>query len=343
MALLQCWSFDDGLNDKRWSYNTIGDWATHVSTEFGRHEKGIQLGDNENNEVQFGFAERKEIYLGMAINPRDVSPGQYLFLRDSGGDAIVLDIDSLTFQLHVQHRGGTVSSTASALPLDVWTYVELYAKHGDSTGAVEVRINESTVISATGIDTRDGGDGFNSFQLGGVASGEIDLIYVDDIYLLDATSTRNNTFLGDVQVNALTPNADGTINDFLGSDADSSSNYALVYASSYSTSDYVQSEDEGDQDMYNLTNPASTNFEVYGVETHFLWGKNVSGTKYLRTAMIDNSTAGGGSTFVGDVFPLGVGADLFSFAFDTNPVTSSTWTIDSLENMEIGQEVRNST
>ena len=72
----------------------------------------------------------------------------------------------------------------------------------------------------------------------------------DDVYICDTTGSVNNNFLGELTVEHLRPASDDTA-QFLGSDANSTDNWALVdEAGTYNGADYVASSTVGQRDLY---------------------------------------------------------------------------------------------
>ena len=73
----------------------------------------------------------------------------------------------------------------------------------------------------------------------------------DDVYLMAGTGDE---FLGDCTVATLLPTGNGFVNQFVGSDGNSTDNYLLVDEQPPSSTDYVGSATTGQQDLYTLTN-----------------------------------------------------------------------------------------
>jgi hypothetical protein len=106
------------------------------------------------------------------------------------------------------------SSPIETINLYAWQYIEIKLNIHDTTGSAEVRVNETTVINLTNVDTRGQASesDINVVSIGSFASGGD--IYYDDFYIADLNGSVNNDFLGDIRVWTLFPNADGTTIDF---------------------------------------------------------------------------------------------------------------------------------
>ena len=85
------------------------------------------------------------------------------------------------------------------------------------------------------------------------------LMTIDDIYVC----TGDDPFLGDIIVETLYPNGNGTVNQWVGTDANSVDNYLLV--DDQNTSDSVRDSVPGHQDLYVLQNLSVADASVVGV------------------------------------------------------------------------------
>ncbi len=76
---------------------------------------------------------------------------------------------------------------------------------------------------------------------------------LDDVAVNDTTGSIDNSWCGDGHVIALTPNANGDFSQFVGSDGDTTANYALVNEIPANTTSYVESSVSAKKDLYHLT------------------------------------------------------------------------------------------
>ena len=100
------------------------------------------------------------------------------------------------------------TGTHSLLP-NTWNYIEIKVVVHPTAGSVEVRLNGATSaeISATNVNTGS----VNIGRIGAYLNNAGNVCDYDDIYAADTTgSAPNNTFLGDVRVEQITLNAEGT-------------------------------------------------------------------------------------------------------------------------------------
>lgn len=123
-------------------------------------------------------------------------------------------------------RGATQLGITSGLGLltNVWYYLEIDVTFGDATaGSVEVFLNDSSVLSLTGIDTRTTA-GENCGFVGLKANTSGPRVF-DDLYILDDQGTDQTTRIGPCIVETVFPDANGTTNNFTPS---AGSNYQNV-------------------------------------------------------------------------------------------------------------------
>ena len=108
-----------------------------------------------------------------------------------------------------------ITTSVTTAPARGWHYIELQVTQGTSNGVLAVRINGVLAIQMTAQNTIQGGGQLLTAFLGAIPGQSCPLtLDVDDFYILDASGTINNTFLGDVRVDALKAQADGSLNQW---------------------------------------------------------------------------------------------------------------------------------
>ena len=108
-----------------------------------------------------------------------------------------------------------ISVSVASAPARGWHYIELQVTQGTSNGILSVRINGILAIQMTAQNTIQGGGQLLTAFVGAVPGQNCPLtIDVDDFYIADTSGTINNTFLGDVRVDALQAQADGSLNQW---------------------------------------------------------------------------------------------------------------------------------
>jgi len=150
---------------------------------------------------------------------------------DSDGLAILtVYVASGTLNVRIGNSltSGTKLGFANVLmTTKVWHYIECKVKFDTAAGgSVVLHVDEEEVMNVSSVVTSTSDIRPSMICVGGGTQNNN--FRVDDIYICDDLGTVNNTFLGDVRIEKLTPTSNGTTSDFVGSDADSTDNYLLV-------------------------------------------------------------------------------------------------------------------
>lgn len=163
---------------------------------------------------------------------------------DSTTQHVAVGIDAAG-RITIYGPANTVVATSAsvAVAFSTWNYYEVKVVIHDTLGSVEVRQDETVVVSYSG-DTRNGAATAVQFVSNAAPAGSVDF---DDVYVEDAA------YLGDITVEALTPNGNGSSSDWVGSDGNSTDNYLLVDDPTTSNvTDYVGASVSGKLDLYTM-------------------------------------------------------------------------------------------
>jgi hypothetical protein len=245
--------------------------------------------------------------------------------------------------LEVFRDGSTsiLASSASAIAVTAWTFVEMRALVNNVTGAYEVKLNESSLISGSSINTASGtGTDYavDSIRLIGAATMEPRF---DDLVIVDTTVAGSEpiTYTGKVTVATLWPSADGALSQFTGVGT-GAANYDRVDETPGKDDDtsYVQSSTVGNRDLYDFDNipggyaGLST---ILAVQTSAAVRKAQPGTKELRTNIRSVATDVNGSNV-----ELTAGYKYTPAQIEaTDPNTASAWTTSGVNAMQAGIEI----
>lgn len=231
----------------------------------------------------------------------------------------------------------TVATASYTIQDGVWYMIEIHVLLAAVGGRIEVFIDGTQYIDYTG-DTTGG------------LSGHIDNIYwstnaythcyVDDLALNDTTGLEDNSWCGDGIIVKMTPNGNGTDNDWTGSDGDSVNNYLLVdeYPNDGDvTYVYADGDDAGLQDQYTLTDLDYTNKTVLRIYPE----------ARVRKSSPDGSTVKLGILPSGGADDMSAARALFSdyYArivgneYTTNPVTALPWVEADLDPLQFIAEI----
>jgi hypothetical protein len=307
----------------------------------------MHTGDNANRSGTFTYGDQPlTTIMGVAWRPLDIGPNPSSFIIMRGSET---GIDVRLWlrgdgSIHATGPFGTGSDSATGLvTLGIWHYLEIKYLSDNTVGTYEVRINETTVLSDTGLDTQSGTSPYSAsvFFPGSGGATDMDDQYWDDFYLCDDTTSFNNDFLGDTAVHSLYPIGDGNTTDMLGSDGDQIDNWELVNEATPSATDYVGAQTVGFKDTYAMENLGSTAYTVHGIQTSVYGAKSDVGLKYMRHVLRTGSTGGAQSDNVSDTDILNTSYAMTAKIWSVNPATASTWTEGEISAIEVGQEARN--
>lgn len=243
---------------------------------------------------------------------------------------------------------GPSTYTSSGVPIQngTWAYVEFKTVLHDTTGSAEIRVNGTTVLSETNIDTvKNGTASWSSitlFSTGYTQSGAPNVltttIDIDDFYLLDGTEgdadQPNNDFWGDTSIKYLAPEDDQSV-AFDGSDGNQVDNFDLVNdATPDDDTTYVTTDVVDATDLYEFPSIA-TGATVYGVQAVLSAKKGEAGSAQVAAVFKPS----GGSVYEHGS-PLGVASDsayaYFLFPWDVSPATGVAWTESELNGAAFG-------
>ena len=297
--------------------------------------------------VIYAITGSSPVYSGIAFKMQDTSIGNSFSLfqfRQAG--TIQLDLTINASELNLRNGGGTVLGTYGipGFATSNWYYIEMGAVISNTTGSCEVRLNGSTVISASNVDTqnttiplvtdvlvgRTRGTGLYSYYYG--------LISASDWYICNSqgSNPRTNTFLGDIRIVSLLPSQSGDQADF--KPLSSSLNSALMLDDGNLPDGdltYVSASASGSMDLYRMFGYAGSSTYIYGVGVNAYARKTDGGVRDLVLTVKSGSTVNySPSQSITDNYKWN------SYVFDTNPNTSATWgSLQDVLNSQVGFKI----
>ena len=269
MALLFCDSFDHYLTadiNEKWVT------ASNASISAGNGRRSTAGGWISSTQY-FGcsLANQATIICGAAYAVAGVptSIARILSLWDSATQQVGLYLNQdLTLEVL---RGGSTSVTngKSTLTLAVnrWYFIEWKVTIADSIGASScvVKVDGQTWITvATGQDVKNTSNAYaTEIRLGGSSASPVS--YWDDFYLCDSSGSTNNDFLGDIRVDVLAPNGEGSNSGWTCSTG--STHYALVDETTPNDdTDYLSTSSAAARDSHNMASlPSMTSPTIKAV------------------------------------------------------------------------------
>jgi len=311
-------------------------WTSHSGGTIGvtgRNGNGIRFGSfGENCSKTLG--NQATWVVGVAFLAEDVSAmtdRPIICLLDTGN--IQCDVRILPNGTITVTRNGTVLETSvNALASGTWYFVEFKCTV-DNAGSYEVRVNGTSVnwIPPDSGDTQATGNAYaNQVQImnpGTAKCGDF-----DDLYVLDGTAGLND-FIGDVWVDTLLPNGNGSNSDFMGSDADKVDNYVQVADNPQDgDTSFNYSSNPGDYDTYDFEDTTST--IIKGAQLNLIARKDAAGARTFAAACVS-----GGDTYDGATQAPGMTYSDYMEVYEEDPDTSSAWVAANLNDAEFGLKV----
>jgi hypothetical protein len=224
-----------------------------------------------------------------------------------------------------------ISTSIASAPARGWHYVELHVTQGTSNGVLSVRINGILAIQMTAQNTIQGGGQLLTVFVGAVPGESSPLtVDVDDLYLADTSGTINNTFLGDVRVDALKAQANGALNQWTVEAAAS----AWEAVSDDDEATAIRAATAGLRQTFDVEAlPVMATPAIHGVQLTMLARKTDAGNGRVRGLV-----ASGASTAVGPDIVLQEQLAWHTALFERNPNGNVQWTEGAFNAAEFGLE-----
>lgn len=202
---------------------------------------------------QYAVADKQTLFFGTALNPNvfgGVFNGYLVLFNDAGTTQIKLGISGAGALVVLRGNdpfptelGRTANGLVTA---GIYQYIEIKVVISNTVGEVIVRLNGTTVLTLSNVDTQETGNAYVNIvqfmSLGGGGNWRH-----DDSYLNDETGSENNGFEGAITMNVLPPIADGSPVAWSPS---AGANWECVDEIPPSTADFVFSDSVGDLDQY---------------------------------------------------------------------------------------------
>lgn len=279
------------------------------------------------------------IIMGHWHLPRgEATPGYYnVFMTDH----VSVRWSNGTYGLSVIGPAGTVIHTT---PGGIWPagsgkYIEVKLFVHNTTGYLIVKLEGTTVINLTNIDTQAGASDLVTTATiqGMIYEFTSATTVIDDIYLLNGAGTTNNDFLGDCRVRAILPNGNGAASDWVGSDGNSTDNYLLV-DEGYPTdvTNYVEASAVGATDLYafaDVADPAVLGMRVAG------WALRTDSVEAKQMSLVARDASA--NEVEGPATPVNTTQTGLGLVLDKQP-NGSNWTAAAANGMQFGFRVKTS-
>lgn len=247
----------------------------------------------------------------------------------SAGTGFSLNVNTSRQLLFRQNTISTVIGTSSGVvQYDTWHWIDIRFRQGStaSNGHIELWLDNTQVYSVSNVSTTSANT-YNAIAIGGAVGAAYQ---IDDFYMLDTTGTTNNGRLGNIQVNAIRPTADGNYTQFASSTG--TSGWDLLDEGPFSGADY-NTGSTGQKESYAFGDINGTR-AVRGLyvttKTGTETGGNSSGRPFIRIGTTDYPLT---------TESISSGSTLKAQVLNVSPATSSALTPTEVNNAEFGYEV----
>jgi hypothetical protein len=328
------------LNDPPWITPNASD-----ATQGRFASNALRLVQRKGSYIQNNFPLPAPSTLGFGFALKAPAPDQatwpVLLFRDNTLFQVSLNIRS-DLHLEVWNYDGSNnlqtqlgSTSSSAIAGGTFSYVEFKVTFHPSAGAIEVRIDGTTVISASGVATRNPSSVLNYatnwlFGKPGLLDtyGSDQPFYIDDLIAWDTSGALHNDFIGDCHLQALLPDADGPVVQWTPNGA--GSNYLCVNENPPDDdTTYVEDSVSGDKDLYhfpNVTPPDVARTRIIAVLQNIDIRKTGGGSLPILATLRSNA---GDHDYAASLEP-GSSYHINQFQWETDPDTGVEWDITRL-------------
>lgn len=241
---------------------------------------------------------------------------------------------------YVATPDGTLATATETVTFNQWYLFEIYFKMADAGGRFVVYMDGTKVIDFTG-DTKYGAyTVFDSIAyIPDHFLGSSVTTYIDDLALNDTNGASDNSYCGDGVVIKVTPDGNGTHNNWHGSDGDSIDNYLLVDEYPHDgdvTYVYHDGAETGEQQQFTLSDYDGTGKTILRIYPEVRARKTAAAAYKLKL----------GTLAVGGTDAMSLGRNLTqNYARyvgneqTVNPVDSGAWQEADIDALELVLEV----
>jgi len=207
-----------------------------------------------------------------------------------------LNISNAGVVTFVPQSGSNIASASGVVPSGVWVYIEFKVTFGTnaSTGSVDVRVNGTSVLSGSGLDTHNGNVVTNMRFVGGGSSNSN---FWDDVVLIKGAGASPTDFIGDCRIDYIIPDGDKTLQDWTKSSG--SNAYELIddtLNAHDGDSTYIFSTTAGDESEFEMSDVAGASDLVHAIQLRGRVRKTDAGAASYRLYIDSNSNRENGPT-----------------------------------------------
>lgn len=222
----------------------------------------------------------------------------------------------------------TLGTSATALVIGTWYYIEMQVVCHATTGSIGLQINQSSVIAVSSLNTATSGNAyannFNFARFNATAGGYL----LTDLYITNGASP-NATYLGDMKVETLSSSGVGIYNAWTPNPS-TIPNYQGVTA--LGDNKTVSTDTAGAIDTYVYGNLGIITSGVKAVQ-EVVWAANSDSTTHSLKTHLSSS----GTQFDSSAQTITTTGYLpYIYIQETDPNTSAAWTVAGVNECQFG-------
>lgn len=222
-------------------------------------------------------------------------------------------------------------SAPGAVPINTWCFIEASFVVDNVAGAVVVKVNGTTVLTISGVDTQTSANAYATTLVFGQNSFG-GTLYLNDLYVIDPGTAPNTTFLGDVRVDAYYPTADGASSQW--TPTPSGAHYANVDETAPNGTDYIEADVTGYIDLFAAQDLAVVPGAFYAVQLCAAALKTDAGSRKLKGVV-----RLGGVNYKSGAKDVSETQKFVLQQFNADPSTAVAWTKTNFDAAEFGVEL----
>lgn len=280
-----------------------------------------------------------EFYFGLAARWQENVTRSHFTFSENGTTQIGVRRNGSTGLLEAYTAAGVIATGTTFIPAGEWHFVEVYGLIADSGGRIIVKMDQrfdSTdyEIDFTG-DTKTGGTTGVVNRVDFDGDSNTDHMRLTDFYLNDPEGDFNNSWMGDMAVYTLRPNAVGDQTDFTPSPAVANWQNVDDNATDGDSSYNESPNAVGTKDLYELEDSSVEVQAVFAVQVSVVARKQPAGPRGSRTLIKSGTTEDEG---LDQILLDNYTTD--ETVYDFNPDTGNGWNKAGLDSLQAGVKVQ---
>lgn len=266
--------------------------------------------------------------LGMAFGVRintTFAATMLVGLRDAGSYQCEVKIRA-DGKIDLTRNGTLIATSLNPLNLATWYHLEFKVYLHDTAGTAELRVNGASFVAVSGADTKNTANASANEIVITSQNGGVPIDY-DDLVVWNTSGSLNNDWLGDCRIFTQFPSGPGSYSQWTPSAGSNYQNVDDNPADGDATWNSAASADY--KDSYAFTDIPGVG-TIRAVAAHIVARKDDAGARVVAHLLRRGSDVLGTNLNLADAYAL------YSYLWETDPITAAAWTLANLNNTEFG-------